>query len=205
MDYGRCRILSTWVDWDYAIHTNEAQIGRQGRAMTYPFSFKLNKKDKSARFSSTSDLPYYETTLTTCDCYDFQRRKLPCKHIYRLAVELKIIEIIRRASRPSFNKELVAEVRESVDVDIHPEQIKRQKSAMDKKCTPSEINYDNKAAIFLGSGKSPYTTTTETITILDDFINDKLEKPHKKYNGKLDNDSCDEITEILKNCEKIFE
>lgn len=30
----------------------------------------------------------YETTLETCTCVDFVRRKLPCKHIYRLAIEL---------------------------------------------------------------------------------------------------------------------
>lgn len=59
---------------------------------------------------------------------------------------------------------------------------------------------------FVPVGKAtPKKNQKVIITILDDFINDKLEKPHKKYIGKLDNDSCDEITEILKNCEKIFE
>lgn len=28
----------------------------------------------------------YETTLDTCTCEDFQRRGLPCKHIYKLAL-----------------------------------------------------------------------------------------------------------------------
>lgn len=30
----------------------------------------------------------YSTTLERCTCIDFIRRKLPCKHIYRLAIEL---------------------------------------------------------------------------------------------------------------------
>ena len=30
----------------------------------------------------------YNTTLDSCPCVDFIRRKLPCKHIYRLAIEL---------------------------------------------------------------------------------------------------------------------
>lgn len=34
----------------------------------------------------------YETTLESCTCVDFVRRKLPCKHIYRLAIELGLLE-----------------------------------------------------------------------------------------------------------------
>ena len=34
----------------------------------------------------------YETFLDYCPCGDFHRRKLPCKHIYRLAMELGLIE-----------------------------------------------------------------------------------------------------------------
>lgn len=34
----------------------------------------------------------YETTLKHCTCVDFNRRKLPCKHMYRLAMELGIIK-----------------------------------------------------------------------------------------------------------------
>lgn len=34
----------------------------------------------------------YNTTLEDCTCVDFQRRNLPCKHIYRLAIELGLLE-----------------------------------------------------------------------------------------------------------------
>jgi transcriptional antiterminator Rof (Rho-off) len=169
MVYGRCRIIHEWLDWDYSIHNSEAQIGRQGRSMTYPFDFEINVKSKTARFSSTSDLPYYDTSLRDCDCYDFQERKLPCKHIYRLAVELKLIEIINRSTSEFVNKK-INDVKISDDVDNHPEQIKRKKSAMDKKCTPSEINFENRTAVFAGSGKKPYDTTIESCTCRDYFI-----------------------------------
>lgn len=33
----------------------------------------------------------YVSTLSHCDCEDFRRRSLPCKHIYRLALELGVI------------------------------------------------------------------------------------------------------------------
>ena len=34
----------------------------------------------------------YTTTLTSCECVDFIRRKRPCKHIFRLAIETGIVE-----------------------------------------------------------------------------------------------------------------
>lgn len=169
MDYGRCHILKNWSDWDVSIHTDEAQIARQGRAMTYPFDFEVNRDTKTARFSSTSILPYYNTSLTNCDCLDFQARKLPCKHIYRLAVELGIIEIIKRPSG-GYDKANLDRIRASSDIDNDPEQIKRQKSGMDKKCTPTTINYENMTAVFSGSGKRPYETTIDSCTCRDFFV-----------------------------------
>lgn len=34
----------------------------------------------------------YETTLKNCSCGDFIRRQLPCKHMYRLAAELGLLQ-----------------------------------------------------------------------------------------------------------------
>ena len=165
--YGRCHIIKDWSDWDYSIYCDKSQTDRQGRAITYPFTFKINKHSQSARFSSTSELPYYDTTLSSCTCMDFQERKLPCKHIYRLALELGIIDIVKR---PAFDKEKLASIKESSDIDNEPDQLKRQKSGMSAKCTPTEIDYDNKTAIFKGSGKTPYTTTETTCTCRDYFV-----------------------------------
>ncbi len=164
--YGRCHIKKSWSDWDYSIHADKAQINRQGYAMTYPFTFKVNKSKQTARFSSSTDLPYYDTTLSTCNCYDFQERKLPCKHIYRLAVELGIIEIIKR----TYDKEKLEAIKNSDDIDNEPDQITRQKSAMSSKCKPADINYEEKTAIFKGSGKTPYVTTLTTCTCRDYFV-----------------------------------
>ena len=167
--FGRCLILKPWLDWEYNVHSDEAQIARQGRAMTYPFSFKINKKNQTARFSSTSELPYYDTTLNSCDCFDFQERKLPCKHIYRLAVELNIIDIIKRKGG-GYDADKINEIKNSNDIDSDPEQVKRQKSGMEAKCKPAQINYETKTAIFAGSGKEPYTTTIDTCTCRDFFV-----------------------------------
>ncbi len=169
MDYGRCRILTDWPDWDYEIHNDKAQIKRQGKAMNYPFYFEIDKKNKTAQFSSTSELPYYDTSLTSCNCWDFETRHLPCKHIYRLAVELGIIEIINR--KPGgYNEDVLAEIYASEDMDNHPEQLKRIKSAQSAKTTPSSIDREKRTGIFPGSGKKPYETTLQSCTCRDFFV-----------------------------------
>lgn len=165
--YGRCHILKDWNYWDYSIHSDKPQIDRQSRSITYPFTFKINNQAQTAQFSSTISTDYYDTTLSSCNCFDFQDRKLPCKHIYRLASELGVIEIIKR---PNFDKDKVEEIKNSSDVDNEPDQIKRQKSGMSSKCTPTEINYQDETALFSGSGKSPYVTTPNSCTCRDYFI-----------------------------------
>lgn len=165
MTSGRCEFLKEWPEWDVSIHEDEAQIARQGRAMNYPFTFEVDKDNKTARFSSMTDLPYYDTSLKECTCYDFQERHLPCKHMYRLAVELGIIEIIKR---PTYDKEKVEAIKNSSDIDSDPDQIKRQKSAA--KCKIISIDYENGTAVFAGSGKTPYKTTTDTCTCRDYFV-----------------------------------
>jgi len=171
--HGRCSFFRRWTDWPETIHEAEAQIARQGRAMLYPFTFVVNVKRRAARFSSTSALPHYDTTLAKCDCFDFQERQLPCKHIYRLAVELGIIEIIKRSGYSGHNgydADILKEISGSENVDAHPEQIKRQKSAMGAKYKPLQIDYDAKFAVFSGSGKMPYETTENSCTCRDYFV-----------------------------------
>lgn len=168
--YGRCQILKDWPDWDYSIHCEKPQIDRQERANTYPFTFVLFEETESARFSSTSELPYYDTTLSSCTCMDFQERHLPCKHMYRLAEELGYIDIVKRKPVHTFDKDKLMNIKQSSDIDNEPDQIKRRESGMSSKCTPVEIDYDNRTAIFKGSGKTPYTTTESTCTCRDYFV-----------------------------------
>jgi len=49
---------------------------------------KMTMKIRSSRNSNT----VYYTSLSNCDCEDFKRRNLPCKHMYKLACELGIID-----------------------------------------------------------------------------------------------------------------
>ena len=166
---GRCKFLKDWPEWDSSIHADNAQIERQGRAMTYHFTFDVNGLTETGRFSSTSDLPYYDTSLSQCTCHDFQDRRLPCKHIYRLAVELGVIEIIRRPAG-GYSKELLSGIKSMEDVDTHPEQIKRMEKARGAKMAPVSIDCIEQTAVFSGSGKKPYETTVVSCTCRDFFV-----------------------------------
>ena len=170
MESGRCRFIQEWPEWDNSIHSDAAQIERQGKAMTYPFTFQVDKEAKTARFSSTSFHPYYDTSLSRCNCEDFKKRNLPCKHIYRLAVELGIIEIFKRKPggyTKNVHREKLSEVLESGDIDSHPDQVKRMEKAKGGKMAPLSIDYEGKQAIFAGSGKVPYETTLDSCTCRD--------------------------------------
>lgn len=167
---GRCKFEKEWNDWDISVHEDKAQIERQGKAMTYlMYIIKMNRKQKTARFSSSTDLPYYETSLKECTCYDFQKRHLPCKHMYRLAVELGVIKIIKRKAI-TFDKQRLEEIKNTEDIDSTKEQRERQEKAMSKKYQPLSIDYINKTAVFAGSGKKPYETTLDSCTCRDFFL-----------------------------------
>ena len=166
VEYGRVRIIQEWLYWDYGIHEEHEQINRQGWAMNYPFTFRISK-NKIGNFSSSLG-DDYTTTLTECNCADFNERSKPCKHIYRLAHELRIIEIFKRPTGSGSPEEFqkgILDVVNSDDVDKHPEQVKRQKSAA--KCKIIEINNDEQIAIFEGSGKTPYTTSISKCSCRD--------------------------------------
>ena len=107
-----------WPDTD---HDDPAQKNRRkwardnGRITTA----SLDKKAKSAVYHGTSGK--YKTALDGCTCEDFQQRKLPCKHIYRLAYELGIIERPKKAAPPGIPKADIELTRK--DLGISPGKI----------------------------------------------------------------------------------
>lgn len=169
--YGRCRLLKPWPEWDNSVHELPTQIERQGVAMRYPFKFKIDPQTASGDFSS-ADAPddyCYHTTLAACTCFWQQVNCAPCKHMYRLAVELGVIEIVRRKAHDPerYDKSRLALLRMSADMDSDPEQIKRRESAQKIKASAIQLDRAAKSALFYGSGKKPYSTTLESCTCRD--------------------------------------
>ena len=66
---------------------NNKRFQTAKRAECTPLS--ISKENQSGFFSGSHG--QYNTSLETCECIDFIRRKLPCKHMYRLAFELGVI------------------------------------------------------------------------------------------------------------------
>lgn len=75
--------------WSSDIHASETQLERQSRACASNYTpLDLSPENASGHFHGLETK--YCTTLTMCDCVDFQRRLLPCKHMYRLAYEFDV-------------------------------------------------------------------------------------------------------------------
>ena len=77
--------------WDNAAHSGGEQqkrIATAKKAATTPAV--VDRENKAAEFKGSGKVPYI-TTLDSCNCGDFTKRRLPCKHIYRLALELGLL------------------------------------------------------------------------------------------------------------------
>lgn len=76
---------SQWGKWDSRIHMPTSQKNRQYRA------YDIFNDNQDVNFEEkTGTINDYKTSLSTCTCPDFKNRQLPCKHIYCLALLLKI-------------------------------------------------------------------------------------------------------------------
>jgi len=90
--------------WDNSIHEDKEQLKRieaAQKAETTPA--EICHESKSAKFKG-SGKDMYITTLDSCTCMDFSRRRLPCKHIYRLTLELEGIEVERGVNKNEQNQ-----------------------------------------------------------------------------------------------------
>lgn len=95
MDFGK------WV----GVNDSPDQIKRLASAKKSACTpLSISQEDGAAIFSGSHGT--YSTTLESCTCVDFSRRKLPCKHMFRLAIELGQIDApvssdVRDVKRPA--------------------------------------------------------------------------------------------------------
>ena len=97
----------TFGVWDESIHMPEDQqkrIKSAEKADATPLS--VDKDAQNGVFPGSGKKPY-ETTLDSCTCGDFVRRKLPCKHMYRLAMECGIF---KGSVKSGINKNTIAKI-----------------------------------------------------------------------------------------------
>lgn len=82
--------------WNPAIHNELPQIkSRIAAAKLKPSDITMNP-DNSCDISGSGKDPYH-ATITSCTCSDFlinKKQSAPCKHIYRLASDLGIYDLL---------------------------------------------------------------------------------------------------------------
>lgn len=85
--------MQIWKDtWTQETHKTEyAQKRIKSASSAQLTPVEINTTDCYGYFQGKHGR--YETFLDFCPCGDFRRSKLPCKHIYRLAIELGLMDI----------------------------------------------------------------------------------------------------------------
>lgn len=79
-------VETIWAMWDGA-HDSEDQKKRISKAyLADNTPLSVSAEDFTGKFQGSHGR--YDVALSECTCTDFKRRKQPCKHMYRLAIEL---------------------------------------------------------------------------------------------------------------------
>lgn len=79
-------VWSRWADCHDSIDQKKRLDSAKKSACT---PIHLDFTTQTGKFKGSSGK--HTTTLAHCTCIDFNRRKLPCKHMYRLAMELGLV------------------------------------------------------------------------------------------------------------------
>jgi hypothetical protein len=85
--------LRALVKMGKSIHDHPAQSKRQARALSNQYvPINLDREKRTAFFQGSEETVYF-TSPSGCTCMDFANRRFPCKHMYRLMVELGEFQI----------------------------------------------------------------------------------------------------------------
>lgn len=102
----------TFGNWDESLHREPKQVGCRKRAATVV----LRNIDSVAgtALAEGSDEQLYNVSLESCTCGNFVGTGTPCKHMYRLASELGLIEELpktNRAAAKAFKESIPSEIK----------------------------------------------------------------------------------------------
>lgn len=88
--------------WPKEMHSDFEQVKRIGTAKKIKGQdiLSLDPEMKEMTIQGSAGEPY-QVSLNECTCTDFALRKAPCKHIYRLAMELGLLD---SSSLPVYDK-----------------------------------------------------------------------------------------------------
>lgn len=98
--------------WDSSIHKEVEQLKRISTASKIKAGDIVIDADEHIAQIKGSD-GIYDVSLDSCTCMDFSIRRLPCKHIYRLASELNLVDelpTINKAAAEAFKATIPNEI-----------------------------------------------------------------------------------------------
>jgi len=181
--------MKSILEYTDDFHNSYQQVAKRIRASEIKKrNVKINRPAQTASIQGSSFEPY-QVTLSSCTCADFGYMQQPCKHMYRLAVDLGLLPEL-----PLFNKdseyEFVTKEQQIwkqayLDGKISAERYvkaekameikgmpKTQKSAGDEKLliclsgTPEEIDYWDYLKMLIAAGFSVSTSVSKKTTYL---------------------------------------
>lgn len=79
--------------WDAPIHASAAQLERIRKSASVKI-LDYDPATETAHVQGSGKVPYV-TSFTSCSCGDFTSRRLPCKHMYRLAADFGGIDFLK--------------------------------------------------------------------------------------------------------------
>ena len=77
-----------WSIWDSSIHEADGQFKRMERAAIDPDISIISYNPRYRLAKVQGKTAVYLTSCNRCSCPDYRKRRLPCKHMYALAMEL---------------------------------------------------------------------------------------------------------------------
>lgn len=86
-------LSNRWAKWEDK-HDLPNQLKRMRKAIQPMFdTMSMDRSYGSAKFKDINNGNIYHSNLFNCTCRDFQKRHLPCAHMYYLAGELELIDL----------------------------------------------------------------------------------------------------------------
>lgn len=107
----------TFGNWEESIHREPQQVGSRKRSVDIVLQ-NVDPGAGTALALGSSEFPY-EVSLESCTCEIFKKTHKPCKHIYRLASELGLLEELPktdRAAAKAFKESIPSEIKRFEDL-----------------------------------------------------------------------------------------
>lgn len=163
--------------WAADIHETEEQAKRiSSGKMSSCTPAILDKNNCCASFHGRRG--NYETHLDSCTCTDFSRRSLPCKHIYRLALELGLLSgSVSSYSHGGYTWKEAVDILEKYPEAVQEEFLSHFYSSKEK-ADPYKRKKNPEMDVLIKDGilteyPDKETPKFKTVHLIEDFLKDK--------------------------------